>query len=76
MRLGNKTDDEFLIKLNEKNSQIQNIFHEKIKEITKKYPIDVMMQDGTVKKQETFEVKKIHPIYDTIAKRLQTWTLE
>ena len=76
MRLGNKTDDEFLIKLNEKNSQIQNIFHEKIKEITKKYPIDVMMQDGTVKKQETFEVKKIHLIYDTIAKRLQTWTLE
>ena len=76
MRLGSKTDDEFLIKLNEKNSQIQNIFHEKIKEITKKYPIDVMMQDGTVKKQETFEVKKIHPIYDTIAKRLQTWTLE
>ena len=76
MRLGNKTDDEFLIKLNEKNSQIQNIFHEKIKEITKKYPIDVMMQDGTVKKQETFEVKKIHPIYDTISKRLQTWTLE
>ena len=36
MRLGNKTDDEFLIKLNEKNSQIQNIFHEKIEEIAKK----------------------------------------
>ena len=36
MRLGSKTDDEFLIKLNEKNSQIQSIFHEKIKEIAKK----------------------------------------
>ena len=33
MRLGSKTDDEFLIKLNEKNSRIQSIFHEKIKEI-------------------------------------------
>ena len=41
MRLGNKTDDEFLIKLNEKNSQIQNIFHENIEEIVKKYSIDV-----------------------------------
>ena len=51
MRLGNKTDDEFLTKLNEKNEQIRSIFHEKIKEIAKKHLIDVMMQDGTVKKQ-------------------------
>ena len=56
MRLGSKTDDEFLIKLNEKNNQIQTIFHVKIKEIAKKHLVDVMMQDGTVKKQETFDV--------------------
>ena len=76
MRLGNKTDDEFLIKLNEKNSQIQNIFHENIEEIVKKYSIDVMMQDGTVKKQDTFDVKKIHQIYNEFTKKLQNWTLE
>ena len=76
MRLGSKTDDEFLIKLNEKNSQIQNIFHEKIKEVAKKYPVDVMMQDGIVKKQETFDVEKIHQIYNKFANGLQTWTLE
>ena len=76
MRLGNKTDDEFLIKLNEKNSQIQNIFHEKIEEIAKKYSIDVMMQDGTVKKQDTFDVKKIQQIYNEFTKKLQNWTLE
>jgi len=76
MRLGNKTDDEFLIRLNEKNSQIQNIFHEKIEEIAKKYPIDVMMQDGTVKKQDTFDVEKIQQIYNEFTKKLQNWTLE
>ena len=76
MRLGNKTDDEFLIKLNEKNSMIQNIFNEKIKKIAEKYPVDVMMQDGTVKKQDTFDVEKIHLIYDEFAKKLQNWTLE
>ena len=76
MRLGNKTDDEFLIKLNEKNSKIQNIFHEKIKEIAKKYSIDVMMQDGIVKKQDTFDVKKIQYIYNEFTKKLQNWTLE
>ena len=76
MRLGSKTDDEFLIKLNEKNNKIQNIFHEKIEEIAKKYSVDVMMQDGTVKKQDTFDVGKIHRIYDEFAKKLQNWTLE
>ncbi len=37
MRLGIKTDDEFLVKLNEKNEQIQDIFTDKIKTLTKKY---------------------------------------
>ena len=76
MRLGNKTNDVFLNKLNEKNSQIQSIFHEKIKEIAKKYPVDVMLQNGTVKKQETFDVEKIHKVYDGFANRLQDWMLD
>jgi len=76
MRLGSKTDDEFLIKLNKKNSQIQSIFHEKIKEIAKKHLVDVMMQDGIVKKQETFDVEKIHQVYNEFANRLQVWTLD
>ena len=73
MRLGNKTDDEFLIGLNEKNNQIQSVFHEKVKDIAKKYPIDVMMQNGTVKKQETFDVEEIHKIYTRFADKLQGW---
>jgi len=76
MRLGSKTDDEFLIKLNKKNSQIQSIFHEKIKEIAKKHLVDVMMQDGIVKKQETFDVEKIHQVYNGFANRLQDWMLD
>jgi len=76
MRLGSKTDDEFLIKLNKKNSQIQSIFHGKIKEIAKKHLVDVMMQDGTVKKQETFDVEKIHQVYNEFVNKLQDWTLD
>ena len=73
MRLGNKTDDEFLIRLNEKNNQIQSVFHEKIKDIAKKHSVDVMLQDGTVKKQETFDVEEIHKIYTKFADKLQDW---
>ena len=73
MRLGSKTDDEFLIRLNKKNNQIQSVFHEKVKDIAKKYSIDVMMQNGTVKKQETFDVEEIHKIYTVFADKLQGW---
>ena len=73
MRLGSKTDDEFLIRLNKKNNQIQSVFHEKVKDIAKKYSIDVMMQNGTVKKQETFDVEEIHKIYTRFADKLQGW---
>ena len=76
MRLGIKTDDEFLIKLNEKNIHIQNNFLEKIKEIAKKHSVNVMLQDGAVKKQETFDAEKIHQIYSDISERLEAWTLE
>ena len=76
MRLGIKTDNEFFIKLNAKNVQIQNKFLEKIKKLAEKQSVDVMLQDGVVKKQETFDVEKIHQIYNSIAERLDTWTLE
>ena len=76
MRLGIKTDDEFFIKLDAKNIQIQNKFLEKIKKLAEKQSVDVMLQDGVVKKQETFDVEKIHQIYNSIAERLDAWTLE
>ena len=74
MRLGIKTDDVFLIELNEKNTQIQNLFLEKIKKITKKYSIDVMLQDGTIKKQQTFDVQKIDNLYKNITEKLKDWS--
>ena len=74
MRLGIKTDDVFLIELNEKNTQIQNLFLEKIKKITKNHSIDVMLQDGTIKKQQTFDVQKIDNLYKNITEKLKNWS--
>jgi len=75
MRLGIKTDDQFIVKLNEKNEQIQHIFTDKIKKLVEKYLIDVMLQDGSVKKQETFDVQKIEPFFKNIEVGLEGWTL-
>ena len=75
MRLGIKTDDKFLVKLNEKNEQIQDIFTDKIKNLTKKSLVDVMLQDGSVKKQETFDVQKIESLFKNIGEHLDDWTL-
>ncbi len=75
MRLGIKTDDQFLVKLNEKNEQIQHIFTDKIKNLERKYLIDVMLQDGSVKKQETFDAQKIEPLFKNIGECLNGWML-
>ena len=75
MRLGIKNDDQFLVKLNEKNEQIQDVFTEKIKKLAEKYLIDVMLQDGSVKKQETFDAQKIEPLFKNIEIGLEGWTL-
>ena len=74
MRLGIKTDDVFLIELNEKNTQVQNLFLEKIKKITKNYSIDVMLQDCIIKKQQTFDVQKIDNFYKNITEKLKDWS--
>jgi len=75
MRLGIKTDDQFLVKLNEKNEQIQDVFTDKIKKLAEKYLVGVMLQDGSVKKQETFDAQKIEPLFKNIEVGLEGWTL-
>ena len=75
MRLGINTDTEFLITLNTKNEEIRNAFLEKVKKITEKYSVDVMLQDGTIKKQQTFDAQKIELFFQNIAAGLDDWTL-
>ena len=75
MRLGINTETKFLITLNKKNEEIRNAFLEKVKKITEKYSADVMLQDGTVKKQQTFDAQKIEVFFKNIAAGLEDWTL-
>jgi hypothetical protein len=45
-----------------------------VKKITEKYSVDVMLQDGTVKKQQTFDAQKIEVFFKNIAVGLEDWT--
>ena len=76
MRLGLDTEDKFLIKLNEINEQIQSTFLTEATKMTEKIPVDVMLQDGTAKKQDTCSMEMIKAFYDKIAKKLTNWTLQ
>ena len=75
MRLGTNNDTEFLQLLNKKNDEIQNAFLGKVKKITEKHSVDVMLQDGTVKKQETFDVQKMDLFFKNTASGLEDWTV-
>ena len=69
MRLGIKTDDVFLIELNEKNTQIQNLFLEKIKKIIIEIHSEFLKAKGINEdliyaflKKHGFKIKKIQEI--------------
>ena len=55
MRLGTRTPNEFIQKLNQKNEMIQKSYLSKMTDLTKMIDVKVMMGDATVTKQKTFD---------------------
>ena len=76
MRLGTRSQNEFIQKLNEKNETIQNIFLTRITELTKTVNVKVMMGDSTVTEQKSFDPKKISDYFQNINKNLEEWSLQ
>ena len=76
MRLGTRSPNEFIKKLNEKNEKIQKIFLSKIEDLTKLQDVKVMMGDSTVTDQKTFDPKQIIDYFQQINKNLTEWSLQ
>ena len=76
MRLGTRTPNEFIKKLNERNEKIQKIFLTKIENLTKLQDVKVMMGDSTVTDQKTFDPKEIMDYFQQINKNLTEWSLQ
>jgi len=73
MRIGAKSDNEFLELLNQKNQAIQEKFLQNIEKLTKPVSIKVMLGDSTVKDEKTFDPKTIEEFYRKFIIELDGW---
>lgn len=76
MRLGTRSPDEFIKKLNEKNQKIQELFVSRIESLTKMIDVKVMMGDSTVTEQKTFDPKLVSDYFQKINNSLKGWSLQ
>jgi hypothetical protein len=76
VRLGTKSHNEFIEKLNQKNEVIQNLFLTKITDLTKMIDIKVMMGDSTITEQKTFDPKLITDYFQKINSNLKDWSIQ
>lgn len=76
MRLGLKTQDAFIEKLNQQNSKLQEIFLKKIDQLTKPISIKVMLGDNTISEQKTFDPKAVTDYYNKILQQLSSWKIQ
>jgi hypothetical protein len=73
MRIGTKSDNEFLGLLNQKNQAIQEKFLQNIENLTKPLSVKVMLGDSTVKDEKTFDPKTIEEFYRKFITELDEW---
>lgn len=73
MRLGTRTQNEFISLLNEKNEQIKKLFLSNIADKTKPIEIQVMLGDATVTNQKTFDQKILFDYFKKISDNLADW---
>ena len=73
MRLGTKTTNDYLLKLNEKNVIIQDLFLKKITKLTETISVKAMLGNSTVVEQKTFDPNLVSNFYTKIVSTLSDW---
>ena len=73
MRIGNHTNNEFILELNNINDKIQSEYLKKIIHTTRSVDCDVMLGDSTTKKVETFDIKNVETFFGRFESYLSEW---
>lgn len=76
VRLGSRSPNEFIQKLNQKNEAIQKLFLKKMTDLTKMIDVKVMMGDSVVTEQKTFDPKQVTDYFQKINHNLKDWSLQ
>ena len=74
MQIPSGSMDPFITSIAEKGEKIRSLFLEHIKNLTKRVPLKVMLGDGTVSDQESFDPSLVRQFYDSILRKLPNWT--
>jgi hypothetical protein len=73
VRIGNHTNNEFILELNNINDKIQSKYLKKIIHTTRSVNCDVMLGDSTTKKVETFDIKNVETFFGEFESHLSEW---
>lgn len=74
MQIPSNSTEPFIKAGSEKAQAIQLLFLERIKELTKKRPVKVMVGDGTIADQESFDPALVREFYGAVLKMLPKWS--
>ncbi len=76
VRIGTKSNNDFIKQLNQKNEEIKNLFLLKITGLTKMIDVKVMMGDSTITIQKTFDPKLVMDYFQKIDSNLENWSIQ
>jgi len=74
VQIPSNSQDPFVKSLSEKAEQARALFLEHVKEIASKAPVKVMLGDGTVSDQESFDPGFARMFYEGVLRRLEGWS--
>lgn len=73
MQIPTSNPDPFITSMSEKAESIRTLFLGHITALTNKVPLKVMLGDGTVTDQESFDPALVRQFFDDILKKLPEW---
>jgi hypothetical protein len=75
MRIPNNTDNDFAKKLNQYFAEIEDVYLQSMKTSLTTTEVNVMLQDGSVTKSETFDPQLVLGYYRSFLKDLKNWEI-
>ncbi|HET7337350.1 MAG TPA: hypothetical protein VFJ23_05610 [Candidatus Nitrosotalea sp.] len=73
MQIPTSNPDPFIKSMSDKAESVRTLFLENITTLTNKVPLKVMLGDGTVTDQESFDPARVRQFFDDLLKKIPEW---